>query len=154
MRLSTAGSFAAILLLASCAGGGPTSSELDEATAPVNGVALSQVGNTPGCRPDDKLLGRFLLSTADGPFTWWGLTKRGFDAAGITDYKAAIEGGFGQSFATEQEAIAALVEAARGVDVNGNGYICPHSLRGTRASIGDPNYALYYFRTYDDIHVK
>jgi hypothetical protein len=150
MRLRSAGSCAAILLLASCAGGGPTSAERDEITAPVSGVALAQVGNTPGCRPDDKLLGRFLLSTADGPFTWWGLTKRGFDAAGLTDYKATIEAGFGQSFPSEADAIAALVEAARPVDVNGNNYICAYNLRGTRAFIGDPNYAYYFFLTYDD----
>jgi len=150
MRLRSAGSCAAFLLLASCAGGDPTSAERDEITAPVSGVALAQVGNTPGCRPDGKLLGRFLLSVNDGPLDWWGLTKRGFDAAGITDYKAAIEGNFGRTFGTEAEAIAALVEAARPVDVNGNGFICAYNLRGTRAFIGDPNYAYYFFLTYDD----
>ena len=100
------------------------------------------------------MIGPILLSTSDEPGTWWGLTKAGFDAAGITDYKATIEGFFGTSFDSLGDAVDALVAAASGLDRNGNGYVCASSIRGTRAYLGDPAYANYFFLVNDDRHVR
>ena len=86
--------------------------------------------------PDSKLIGRFAASTADTPGTWWRLTKDRFDALGVTDYKAALEGFYGQSFATLDDAIEFLIDGVVAWDANGNGYVCAFEVRGTRASLG------------------
>jgi hypothetical protein len=72
--------------------------------------------------------------------------------AGITDYKAAMEGWFGREFSSLAEAVSFLVAQVGPADANGNGYVCAYSVRGTRANIGDPNLAFYYFRVRDDKH--
>lgn len=105
-----------------------------------------------GCHPDSKLIGRIELSTADVPGTWWYITRQGFDAAGITDYKGLIESAFGQTFATLDEAIAHLVGAVMPLDENGNGYVCAYETRGTRANYGLIGVSHYIFATTDDDH--
>ena len=104
------------------------------------------------CRNDSKLIGRIEISTADGPDTWWGITKEGMIALGIAeeDFEAQIEEWLGQAFPSLEQAIETLVDAVRPFDKNGNNYICASSVRGTRAFIGDPLYALVYFRVVDD----
>ena len=104
------------------------------------------------CQNDSKLIGPILLSTENVEGTWWHLTREGLDAAGITDYEAAIEAAFGVEFAGLQEAVEAIVDAVRPLDRNGNDRVCASSLRGTRAVLGDPNYAYYYFGVTDDRH--
>jgi hypothetical protein len=100
---------------------------------------------TPGdCQNDSKLIGPILLSTDDAPDTWWGITKAGLEEAGIV----------GTTFASLEEAVAALVDAVRPLDENGNDYVCASAIRGTKAVIGDPDYAHYYFAVIDDKHVK
>lgn len=106
----------------------------------------------PDCQNDSKSLGRIELSTADTPGTWWYLTRTGLDAAGITDYLAAAEAAFGTDFADLDEAVAAMIAAVEPVDKNGNGYVCASALRGTRAVLGDPDFAYYYFAATDDKH--
>ena len=86
--------------------------------------------------PDAKLIGRFAASTADAPGTWWRLTKDRFDALGVTDYKAALEGFYGQSFPTLASAIQFLIDGVASWDANGNGYVCAFEERGTRAHLG------------------
>ncbi len=119
------------------------------AVAAGSAVAAPEVG----CQNDSKLIGRIQLSTADTPGTWWHLTREGFDAAGITDYKAAIESIFGTPFPSLNAAVDALVDAVRALDKNGNEYVCASSLRGTREFLGDPNWALFFFGVLDDKHV-
>lgn len=106
------------------------------------------------CQNDSKLIGPILLSTEDVPGTWWYLTREGLDAAGVSDYEAFIESLFGTDFADLEEAVMALVDNVRWADKNGNDYVCTSSLRGTRAFIGDPDYAYYYFSVTDDKHVQ
>ena len=103
------------------------------------------------CAPDTKLIGRFAASTADVPGTWWRLSKDRFDALGVTDYKAALEGFYGQSFATLDDAIAFLIDGVKSYDTNGNGYVCAYEERGTRAWLGVN--ALYLLGIADDKHV-
>jgi hypothetical protein len=119
---------------------------------PTSQLAKVSGSSAPGCHPDSKLIGRIELSTADAPGTWWYITRRGFDAAGITDYQAFIESIFGQTFATLDDAIAFLVELVRPFDENGNGYVCAYETRGTRANYGLPNVSEYLFGTTDDDH--
>lgn len=105
------------------------------------------------CRPDDKLIGRIQLSTADSAGTWWHLTRSGMEAAGIVGdaaQLATMQVWFGVGFNTLSEAVAHLVDQVRPVDVNGNGFVCAYSLRGTRTSLGDPNFAHYLFGVQDD----
>ena len=106
------------------------------------------------CQNDTKLIGPILLSTADQPGTWWNLTREGFDAAGVTDYKGMIGGWFGTQFATLEDAVEALVDAVRPIDKNGNGFVCAGTPRGTKAVLRDPEYASYFFGVIDDKHVK
>jgi hypothetical protein len=118
-------------------------------------MPVSVAAGSPGdCSNDSKLIGPILLSSNDAPGTWWGLTRAGFDAAGITDYKATIEGFFGTSFDTLDDAVDALVAGTSTLDKNGNGYVCASSARGTRAFLDDPQYANYFFQTHDDKGVK
>lgn len=121
-------------------------------------LAAVATGSAPaapevGCQSDSKLIGQILLSTEDEEGTWWRITREGFDAAGITDYKATIERLFGTTFASLDDAVQALVDAVRPLDKNGNEYVCASSVRGTRAFLGDPNYAYYFFGVTDDKHV-
>jgi hypothetical protein len=102
---------------------------------------------------DSKLIGPILLSTVDTPGTWWHLTREGFDDAGVSDCKAMIEALFGTTFVDLDAAVEALVDAVRTLDKNGNSYVCATSVRGTRAFVGDPNYAYYFFSVIDDKHV-
>ena len=112
----------------------------------------------PGdCNNDSKSLGAVLLSNEDVPGTWWFITREGLDAAGITTQagqQAIIELAFGQSFATFEEATAAVVAAVPG-DRNGNGYVCASPIPRT----GDGSVPLpegwqsYFFNTTDDKHV-
>lgn len=134
-----------------------------DATAPrVNAirpalVAASNTGATAlgqgpqACVPDSKLIGRIAVSTADVPGTWWRLTKDRFDALGVTDYKAALEGFYGQTFATLDAAIQYLIDGVASFDTNGNGYVCAFEERGTRAYLGVN--ALYLLGIADDKHV-
>jgi hypothetical protein len=102
--------------------------------------------------PDAKLLGRFAASTADVPGTWWRLTKDRFDALGVTDYKAALEGFYGQSFNTLTDAVQFLIDGVESWDANGNGYVCAFEVRGTRASLGE--YAAFLLGIADDKHAE
>lgn len=121
----------------------------------VPSVAATRPTSTdPGdCPNDSKLIGAIELSTADAPGTWWRLTKDGLADAGIVDpddILATLSGWFGTAFTTELQAVETLVDAVRPFDKNANNYVCAFSLRGTRAYIGDPNYALYTFGVKDD----
>lgn len=127
------------------------------AVAALCALSVAPAGAAPepaDCQNDSKLIGRIELSTADAPGTWWRLTKDGFDAAGVTDYKAMMEGWFGTTFASLDDAVEALVAAVVPLDRNGNGFVCASAPRGTRTVVGDPNYGFYYFSVIDDKHVK
>jgi hypothetical protein len=104
------------------------------------------------CTPDDKLIGRMAVSTADVPGTWWRLTKDRFDALGVTDYKAALEGFYGQTFNSLDDAINFLIAGVASYDANGNGYVCAFEERGTRAHLGVNTY--YLLGIADDKHVS
>jgi len=114
-------------------------------------TALSETGvGTQACMPDTKLIGRIEVSTADVPGTWWRLTKDRFDELGVTDYRAALEGFYGQSFNTLDDAIAYLIDGVAAYDVNGNGYVCAFEVRGKRAYLGVNS--LYLLGIADDKH--
>ena len=100
------------------------------------GLAMDKGQGPQACLPDAKLIGRFAASTADEPGTWWRLTKDRFDALGVTDYKGALEGFYGQSFNTLADAIQFLIDGVVSWDANGNGYVCAFEVRGTRAHLG------------------
>ena len=102
--------------------------------------------------PDAKLIGRFAASTADQPGTWWRLTKDRFDALGVTDYKAAIEGFYGQSFNSLDDAIEFLIDGVVSWDANNNGYVCAFEVRGTRAWLGEN--AAFLLGIADDKHFE
>lgn len=105
--------------------------------APV--MSKSTTANQQGpqsCMPDAKLIGRFAVSTADVPGTWWRLSKDRFDALNVTDYKAALEGFFGQNFNTLADAVQYLIDGVATWDANGNGYVCAFEVNGTRAHLG------------------
>jgi hypothetical protein len=120
---------------------------------PPTAVAADASGQGPqACVPDSKLIGRFAASTADQPGTWWRLTKDRFDALGVTDYKAALEGFYGQSFTTLDDAIDFLIDGVKSWDANGNGYVCAFEVNGTRAWLGVN--ALYLIGIADDKHVE
>lgn len=110
------------------------------------------------CSNDTKGFGPTLLSTEDAPGTWWRLTREGLEAAGIMDeagWKAAMETVFGESFATLEDAVEALVAAVVDLDKNGNGYVCPSAVRGTIANVPlDEGWQNYFFAVHDDKHVK
>ena len=117
------------------------------------GVAAAPNSQGPqACLPDAKLIGRFAASTADTPGTWWRLTKDRFDDAGVTDYKAALESFYGQSFPSLNAAIQFLIDGVASWDANGNGYVCAFEVRGTRAWLGDN--AAFLIGIADDKHVE
>jgi hypothetical protein len=144
------------LLISACSGDGPASPAAPEAGAPatVSAARATSARGPATCTPDPKLIGRIELSTADTPGTWWHLTREGMDAAGLTDYHATIEGWFGREFSSLQEAIDFLVAQVEQEDKNGNGYVCAYRVRGTRASLDDPDLALTYFKVRDDRHAE
>ena len=115
-------------------------------------VATSNGEGPQACMPDAKLIGRFAASTADVPGTWWRLTKDRFDSLGVTDYKAALEGFYGQSFTTLASAIQFLIDGVASYDANGNGYVCAFEVRGTRAYLGVNS--LYLLGIADDKHAE
>jgi len=120
--------------------------------AAVNTAAKSNGQGPQACMPDSKFLGRFAASGADEPGTWWRLTKDRFDALGVTDYKAALEGFYGQQFNTLADAIQFLIAGVASWDANGNGYVCAYEVNGTRAHLGVN--ALYLIGIADDKHVE
>jgi len=116
-------------------------------------IAAAARSPEPGdCPNDTKLLGAVLLSSVDAADTWWGITRAGFEGAGIApaDFEATIEGFLGMSFPTLGAAVDALVDVVRPFDENGNGYVCAFSLRGRRAYLQDPQYTFYTFGVVDD----
>jgi ABC-type sugar transport system substrate-binding protein len=123
----------------------------------LSGATASAAPEPAACQNDSKLVGHILLSTDDAPDTWWGITKAGLEAAGIVGddaQKASIESAFGTTFATLDDAVAAVVDAVRPLDKNGNGFVCASSSRGTMPHVADPNANYYYFGVIDDKHVK
>ena len=123
----------------------------DAARIPATGAASANGGGPRACVPDAKLIRRVAVSTGDVPGTWWRLTKDRFDELGVTDYKGTIEGFYGQSFDTLDDAIGYLVDLVAAFDTNGNGYVCAYEVRGTHAWLGEA--VLYLFRIDDDKHV-
>ena len=114
-------------------------------------TALSESGQGPqACTPDVKLIGRIAVSTADVAGTWWRLTKDRFDELGVTDYRSALEGFYGQNFNTLDDAIQYLIDGVATFDVNGNGYVCAFEVPGKRAYLGVN--ALYLLGIADDKH--
>ena len=138
-------------LAVACAQSEPTAPAGSAVRLPVAAVAAENGQGPQACMPDSKLIGRFAASTADVPGTWWRLTKDRFDALGVTDYKAALEGFYGQSFTTLDAAIQFLIDGVASWDANGNGYVCAFEVRGTRAYLGEN--ALYLLGIADDKHV-
>ena len=149
-------SIAGLLALSSaCGGDGPVAPTVLSGPPASAAVSMARAASARGpaeCVSDSKLIGRIALTTGEEQGTWWHLTREGFDAAGITDYRAFIEAAFGQSFASEAAAIRFLVEQVYAEDTNGNGYVCAYRIRGTHTSVGDPNFAFYYFLVRDDKH--
>jgi hypothetical protein len=131
-----------------------------DATAPTRRIAppVANASGTPvangahTCTPDSKLIGLFRASTDDASDTWWGLSKKRFHDAGITDYKAALESFYGQTFASEAAAIQFLIDGVKSFDANGNGYVCAFEIRGTRAYFGDN--AAFLLGIEDDKHAQ
>ena len=70
----------------------------------------------------------------------------------MTDYKAALEGFYGQTFGTLDDAIQFLIDGVASFDANGNGYVCAFEERGTRAHLGVN--ALFLLGIADDKHVE
>jgi len=120
-------------------------------TVVASAPATSNGRGPQACTPDTKLIGRFAASTADVPGTWWRLSRERFDALGVTDYKAALEGFYGQSFASLDDAIQYLIAGVASWDTNGNGYVCAFEVNGTRAHLGVN--ALFLIGIADDKHV-
>jgi hypothetical protein len=69
----------------------------------------------------------------------------------VTDYQAALEGLYGQSFASLDDAIQFLIDGVASYDLNGNGWVCAYEERGTRAYLGVNT--LYLLGIADDKHV-
>ncbi len=149
-RLISAAISGMVLLTSACADVTPTASVAPDARMAVSATSAESGGS---CVKDSKFLGLTKLSSVDARGTWWYLTRNGLNQAGITTesgYITAMNGWFGQTFATLDEAVSFLVSAASVYDTNGNGYICAYEVRGTRAHTGDPNFGLYAFLVRDD----
>jgi hypothetical protein len=145
---------AVVTMVSACAQSDATAPAGSSALRPLAAVATASGTNGQGpdaCTPDTKLIGRFAASTADVPGTWWRLTKDRFDALGVTDYKAALEGFYGQTFNTLDDAIQFLIAGVASWDANGNGYVCAFEERGTRAYLGVN--VSYLLGIADDKHV-
>jgi hypothetical protein len=143
---------AALALLGACADGtAPPTAAPDLVSAARSSADRGGRPATDGaCVPDSKLIGRIALTTAYVPGTWWYITRRGMDAAGLTNYEATIERWFGREFADLPAAVEYLVDQTRPADVNGNGYVCAYETRGMRANYREPNVALIIFGVRDD----
>jgi len=118
-------------------------------------VATATSSQTPVCPPDDKLIGRIELSTADLPDTLWGVFRAGLAGAGIdveddAAVLAVLNGWLGTDFTLLDDAIQAQVDSAQPWDANGNGFVCLFSLRGKRSNLRDPLYQFYTFGISDD----
>ena len=150
--------FLPALLIATFAACAPDAPVTAPQSLSVPSLAAGGVDNgqgTQACAPDTKLLGRIAVSTADAPGTWWRLTKDRFNSLGLTtdaQYKAALEGFYGQSFTTLDAAVEYLIDGVATFDTNGNGYVCGYDVRGTRAWLGDN--ALLLFSAADDKHFR
>ena len=142
---------ALIAMGTACGETAPTAPPPSAVRLPTTASATSSGQGPQACLPDSKLIGRIAASTADAPGTWWRLTKDRFDALGVTDYKAALEGFYGQTFATLDDAIQFLIAGVASWDANGNGYVCAYEVRGTRAGLGD--LAAFLLGIADDKHV-
>jgi hypothetical protein len=151
LRTCSLPGFATMTFVIACSQGEPTAPAPIAARVPTAGVATENGQGPQACMPDSKLIGRFAASAEDVPGTWWRLTKDRFDALGVTDYKAALEGFYGQSFSTLDAAIQFLIDGVASWDANGNGYVCAFEVRGTRAYLGEN--ALYLLGIADDKHV-
>ena len=104
----------------------------DAARIQASGVASANGQGPQACVPDAKLIRRVAASTEDVPGTWWRLTKDRFDEVGVTDYKAALEAFYGQSFDTLDDAISYLIDLVAAYDTNGNGQWDPGQFFGTK----------------------
>jgi hypothetical protein len=121
------------------------------------GAALA---NEPGdCANTSRAVGSedglIRLATDDAPDAWWGITKRGMEAAGVTTPEqqlALMNFWFTRNDTNISDAIVFLVDQVRDVDVNGNGYVCASQIRGVSWSkqFNDPNFNLYTFYVHDD----
>ena len=131
---------------------GPVGPSISSRSASLSGApSSSSNGQGPqACMPDSKLLGRYSVSTADGGDSWWELTKERFDAANVTDYRAALSAFYGIDFATLDDAKAYLIARVAAWDANGNGYVCAFEENGTRAHLGDN--AVFLIGIADDKH--
>ncbi len=142
-----------VAVTAACGGDSPLAPESD---APEPAATYAKGSGGPAtCVKDSRFLGLIEVSAADEPGTWWHLTRTGFDAAGITDYKAKIESTFGMRFNTQQDAIDYLIAQVVAFDNigNGNGWVCVYTYEhGTRANLGLPDYAFYTWWVRDDKH--
>lgn len=141
-----------VAVAAACAQTDATAPTRDIAPTAANASGTPVANGAHDCTPDSKLIGRFRASTADASDTWWGLSKARFDAAGISDYKAALESFYGQSFASEAAAIEFLIDGVKSWDANNNGYVCAFEIRGTRAYFGAN--AAFLLGIDDDKHVQ
>lgn len=126
-------------------------------SSPVLVAAPTHAVPVPGdCNNDSKSLGSVLLSNEDVQGTWWYITREGMEAAGITtqaEQQAIIEAAFGQTFATFQEATAAVVAGVPG-DKNNNGYVCASATpQKGDGNITLPGWQNYFFKITDDKHV-
>jgi len=149
-RITLLGVVATVAL--ACAQTDATAPSPRRAGAAANASGTPVANGAHACTPDSKLIGRFAASTVDAPDTWWGLSKARFDAAGVTDYKAALESFYGQSFSSLDAAIQFLIDGVQSWDANGNGYVCAFEIRGTRAYFGDN--AIFLLGIEDDKHVQ
>src|SRR5690349_2581322 len=137
-----------------CSDQAPTAPRESTVAVALSGSAHATAnGQGPqACTPDTKLIGRIAVSTADQPGTWWRLTKDRFDSLGVSDYRAALSGFYGQEFPTLDAAIQFLIDGVASWDANGNGYVCAFEVRGTRKFLGEN--ALYLLGIADDKHFE
>lgn len=143
---------ASMWMVIACSGD-VTAPRVNSSFSGVGGMAPVQTASSQGpqaCAPDDKLIGRIAVSTDNVEGTWWRLTKDRFDELGVTDYRAALAGFYGQDFATLDDAIQYLIDGVASYDANDNGYVCAYEVRGKRAYLGVNS--LYLLGISDDKH--